>query len=126
MTSQYTNTDPLESIVADIIADARSIDIGFAADEPQKYQLALDEGVNAINNYIKSRVQQVLSQLKAPENLLYAHKTYSKLSKLSSQLERHGKTYDSCLVCGFSPEAMNDQIDRIAELNQVKGEKDGN
>ena len=59
--TQHTTQDSqseLETIVADIIADARSIDIGFAADEPSKYQAALDDGIKAIDQYVHQHAQQ--------------------------------------------------------------------
>lgn len=116
---KHTNTDLRDVILSvdTVFVHGKNNITQFLA--PNYY---IDRLEQAINNYINGRVEQVLSQLKAPEGLLEAHKTYSNLSKLSSQFEHQGKIYASCHVCGFSPEAMNDEIDRIAKLNQVKGD----
>ena len=69
--TQHTTQDSqseLETIVADIIADARSIDVGFAADEPSKYQAALSDGTEAIEAYVTTRVKEAEELLRAEVN----------------------------------------------------------
>ena len=66
----------------------------------------------------RDAVRSALTQLKAPDSLLATHEAYNNIANFHNIFEYMGKEYDSCHICGFSPEAMNDEIDRIAELTK--------
>jgi len=95
----------LETIVADIIADARSIDVGFAADEPNKYKAALNEGVKTIEAYVTTRVKEAEELLRAEVNFY----------KDRCKMERN--KYD---ILAKSTQEKVKEAERLARIDELK------
>lgn len=79
------------------------------------YELYIEAITTLIEKEKRKAVKNALSKLRIPDGLLEAHATYNALAGYNSSFEYRGKPYASCHICGFSPEAMNDEIDRIIE-----------
>lgn len=63
----------------------------------------------------EEKVRAALDKLKAPDVLTESFKKYNKLGGFHNSFEYMGKVYESCHVCGFSPEVMNTAIDQAVE-----------